>query len=67
MSDARAVIVDGLARDGASCITSSFQAECVVLTHLLIEEQFQACLECGAKLHERTAKENAKAPCSSLT
>jgi phosphoadenosine phosphosulfate reductase len=33
--DARRVIVDTLAAAHAPCITSSFQAECVVLTHLL--------------------------------
>lgn len=36
MTDARAVIDKTLAT-GAACITSSFQAECVVLTHLLRE------------------------------
>jgi phosphoadenosine phosphosulfate reductase len=39
MSDARLVIADGLARGGAPCITSSFQAECVVLTHMLLEKK----------------------------
>ena len=39
MSDARLVIATGLARGGAPCITSSFQAECVVLTHMLLEEK----------------------------
>ena len=39
MSDARVVIATGLAHGGAPCITSSFQAECVVLTHMLLEEK----------------------------
>jgi phosphoadenosine phosphosulfate reductase len=38
-SDAREVIVRALASAKAPCITSSFQAECVVLTHLLREVQ----------------------------
>jgi phosphoadenosine phosphosulfate reductase len=37
MSDARAVIAETLPAAGAPCITSSFQAECVVLTHMLRE------------------------------
>ena len=37
MSDARAVIAAALADAQAPCITSSFQAECVVLTHMLRE------------------------------
>jgi phosphoadenosine phosphosulfate reductase len=35
MSDARDVIAAALADAKAPCITSSFQAECVVLTHML--------------------------------
>ena len=35
------VISDALARATAPCITSSFQAECMVLTHLLREKQPQ--------------------------
>ena len=31
------IIDDALARAEAPCITSSFQAECVVLTHMLLE------------------------------
>ena len=31
------VITDALARATAPCITSSFQAECMVLTHMLLE------------------------------
>ena len=38
MSDARDVIRRALADAQAPCITSSFQAECVVLTHLLRQE-----------------------------
>ena len=38
-STARAVIESVLASAGRPCITSSFQAECVVLTHLLREVQ----------------------------
>ena len=34
---ANTVITDALARAAAPCITSSFQAECVVLTHMLLE------------------------------
>jgi phosphoadenosine phosphosulfate reductase len=34
---ARAVIHEAVARAHAPCITSSFQAECVVLTHLLLQ------------------------------
>jgi phosphoadenosine phosphosulfate reductase len=37
MTDARAVIADTLPAAAAPCITSSFQAECVVLTHMLRE------------------------------
>jgi phosphoadenosine phosphosulfate reductase len=37
MSDARSVIAETLPRAAAPCITSSFQAECVVLTHMLRE------------------------------
>jgi phosphoadenosine phosphosulfate reductase len=33
----RASIADALARAQAPCITSSFQAECVVLTHMLLK------------------------------
>ena len=33
------VISEALARAKAPCITSSFQAECVVLTHMLLEER----------------------------
>ena len=36
-SDARAVIERALAASKTPCITSSFQAECVVLTHMLRE------------------------------
>jgi phosphoadenosine phosphosulfate reductase len=39
MSDARAIIGDALGAAQAPCITSSFQAECVVLTHMLRETQ----------------------------
>ena len=38
-SNASSVIADGLVRAIAPCITSSFQAECVVLTHMLLEER----------------------------
>lgn len=37
MSDARAVIAATMAEAKTPCITSSFQAECVVLTHMLRE------------------------------
>ena len=37
MSDAHAVITETLSAAKAPCITSSFQAECVVLTHMLRE------------------------------
>jgi 3'-phosphoadenosine 5'-phosphosulfate sulfotransferase (PAPS reductase)/FAD synthetase len=37
MSDARDVIRDGLATPGRACVTSSFQAEDVVLVHMLRE------------------------------
>jgi len=36
---AQAVIRQALGSATASCITSSFQAECVVLTHMLLQEQ----------------------------
>src|SRR4029078_9592751 len=36
---AREVIASSLATAAKPCITSSFQAECVVLTHMLLEEQ----------------------------
>jgi phosphoadenosine phosphosulfate reductase len=38
-TSARQVIVDALATAKAPCITSSFQAECVVLTHMLRQER----------------------------
>ncbi len=37
MSDARALIADQLRGAQAPCVTSSFQAECVVLVHMLRE------------------------------
>ncbi len=36
MTDARTIIQDVLGRATAPCLTSSFQADCVVLTHLLL-------------------------------
>lgn len=39
MNDARHVIASALRDASAPCITSSFQAECVVLTHMLREER----------------------------
>jgi len=39
MSDPRALIADMLRGAAAPCITSSFQAECVVLTHMLQQER----------------------------
>jgi len=33
------VVREALARGGRACITSSFQAECVVLTHMLVQER----------------------------
>lgn len=38
MTNARSVIADVLPGAQAPCITSSFQAECVVLTHMLIQD-----------------------------
>lgn len=37
MTDPRALIADALSAAERPCITSSFQAECVVLTHMLIK------------------------------
>ena len=37
MSDAQRIIAEELSRSGAPCVTSSFQAECVVLVHMLRE------------------------------
>ena len=37
MTDARTLIADQLATAAAPCVTSSFQAECVVLVHMLRE------------------------------
>jgi phosphoadenosine phosphosulfate reductase len=37
MSDARTLIAEQLLAGGAPCVTSSFQAECVVLVHMLRE------------------------------
>ena len=39
LAPAGAVIATSLAGAAAPCITSSFQAECVVLTHLLLKER----------------------------
>lgn len=39
MNGAREVITAALARAEAPCLTSSFQSECMVLTHLLREER----------------------------
>lgn len=39
IQDARQLITGELAKNGAACITSSFQAECVVLVHLLKEQR----------------------------
>jgi phosphoadenosine phosphosulfate reductase len=39
VNDARAVIASVMPDATAPCITSSFQAECVVLTHLLLQER----------------------------
>jgi phosphoadenosine phosphosulfate reductase len=36
---ATATIAESLGQDGAACLTSSFQAECVVLTHLLRDQR----------------------------
>jgi phosphoadenosine phosphosulfate reductase len=41
IQQARRLIADELSKDGAPCITSSFQAECVVLVHLLREQRPQ--------------------------
>ena len=37
MTDAQEIIARGLAEGGTACVTSSFQAECVVLVHMLRE------------------------------
>ena len=39
IQNARELIKGELAKNGSSCITSSFQAECVVLVHLLKEQR----------------------------
>jgi phosphoadenosine phosphosulfate reductase len=39
IDDARQVIAAELAKPGAACVTSSFQAECVVLVHMLREQR----------------------------
>ncbi len=39
IEEARSVIASALAEGGAACVTSSFQAECVVLVHLVIEQR----------------------------
>jgi phosphoadenosine phosphosulfate reductase len=39
IQNARELITSELAKNGAACITSSFQAECVVLVHLLKEQR----------------------------
>src|SRR6202521_1707510 len=39
IQSARELITRELAKPGAACITSSFQAECVVLMHMLKEER----------------------------
>jgi phosphoadenosine phosphosulfate reductase len=39
MTDAHEIIARGLAESGTPCVTSSFQAECVVLVHMLREVQ----------------------------
>ncbi len=39
IQDARRLIAGELAKPGGACITSSFQAECVVLVHLLKEQR----------------------------
>jgi phosphoadenosine phosphosulfate reductase len=39
MTEARDVIARALSGAKAPCITSSFQAECVVLTHMLLEQR----------------------------
>lgn len=39
IEEARSIIGSVLAEPGAACVTSSFQAECVVLVHLVIEQR----------------------------
>ena len=39
IQSARELIAGELAKNGAACITSSFQAECVVLVHMLKEQR----------------------------
>jgi phosphoadenosine phosphosulfate reductase len=39
IQNARELIAGELAKNGAACITSSFQAECVVLVHMLKEQR----------------------------
>src|SRR5258708_8893344 len=39
IQNARELITAELAKNGAACITSSFQAECVVLVHMLKDQR----------------------------
>jgi len=39
IDQARRVIAEALAEGGPACVTSSFQAECVALVHLVIEQR----------------------------
>jgi len=39
IQDARVLIANELAKPGLACVTSSFQAECVALVHLIVEQR----------------------------
>ena len=39
VEQARAMVVEQLQAPGPACVTSSFQSECVVLVHMLVEQQ----------------------------
>jgi phosphoadenosine phosphosulfate reductase len=39
IEEARAAIAHALAEGGRACVTSSFQADCVVLLHLIVEQR----------------------------
>ena len=39
IAEAKALIADELSKPGLHCVTSSFQAECVVLVHMMVEQR----------------------------
>jgi phosphoadenosine phosphosulfate reductase len=39
IAEAKALIAEELAKPGLHCVTSSFQAECVVLVHMIVEQR----------------------------